>query len=164
MRTGLTILAVLLAGLGALGLVAAGGLYSFTSSKIRKMEMIRGDVPGAQRVDRPISDLERMPGRPGSEDVCWVTFEESTPPRSSRPRVNLPCEQWTALSVGQVVPVAYVPGDDSLYLPDGIYASAGNQSFDETLLGVWRIGIGLGALSLLGGLVLFLVVRLSTKR
>lgn len=140
---------ILLSVAGSLGLVVAGLLHLYTSSKLERMAMIRGEIPGATIVSRRIVELEESgaPGRP----VCWIYFE-STPDQEMREsRVNQDCAQWSELTVGQEIPVAHLPDDDSVYLPDGIYADAGNEAFDRGLLVVWKVGLGLSGLLLVGG-------------
>lgn len=143
--------------LAAFAVVALGGvvgclsLSRYTSGKLERMRMIRGEVPGATLVvGRVVSS--RAVGR-----QCELTIEvEGT---TSRQWAEPPaCE---ALLPGSAATLARTPGDPGLELQNGTYVSDGNVRFDETLLVIERGGAGAFAV---GALALGLAAAATRRR
>lgn len=126
----------------ALGLLVAAacalGLFSFTSHKLQKMRMIRGEIAGARFIEGKISRKWETPGKYG-KPVHWllITYVDDGGQRSHRDNVEE--EKWNALRPGEVLALAILP-DGSVELRGGIYASDGNMVFDRILQGVELLG------------------------
>lgn len=144
------------AKLAILSLLAALGAFAlslYTSSKLEKMEMIRGDVPGATFVTGTVSSIRML----GKFDQCELEVRAE----DSLSRQWADGEACTAMARGSEVTLARLPGEAELHLKNGTWASRGNTRFDEQLLLVERAIAGSCGL---GAIVLGIAAMLSRRR
>ncbi len=123
---------ILLIGAAALLLLAV----TVTGPKLYKMAQIRGFVPGAEVVQKQITDkwhqtsAEHHKGR----NVYWISWGNKSIKEKGAHRVNLEHDTWKQYHIGQKLELAYIGKDSKPYLADGIYASNDNLIFDCVLL------------------------------
>jgi hypothetical protein len=140
-----------------LGATCAG----FTTSKLHAMRQIRGELPGAKTERQIITDLWESPAVGTSSPGHWVAWNGWDVHKSGSQRAFLAKEAWRRYHRGDAIEIVTVPGDDSPYLRDGIYASDGNLAFDRTLQ---MVEFGILGVSLAGAAVLALVLRRRPTR
>jgi hypothetical protein len=146
-KGGLLVLAGIFAVLGML--VFATSFY--TAGKLERGKMVRGDIPGATFFTGTVASTElhegydRREGRVPDQCKLTVNVKVDGTERTIDEWMTAPC---TDTPNGSTVEIARVPGDSSLYLKNGTWASVGNRALDETFLFAERsIGFGLAGLA-----------------
>jgi hypothetical protein len=154
---GLTIVLGLLAVLAAIFMAGCLALSSYTSGKLDRMRMIRGDVPGATFVTGTVRSI-----RATQSGQCELVVDAE----------GTSTKQWSdsegcaaTFAPGTQVTLARTPGEPGLELKNGTYVSDGNMAFDTVLLVIERVGAGVLACVALGlGIAAFFTHRRrSTK-
>lgn len=121
-----------LAAFAALACAGALALASFTSGKLERGEMVRGERPGATPVDGTIVALRDVPGAFPEQCELTVQLGDAT----EREWANEPV--CSTFEIGAPVRLARLPDGDT-YLPNGTWASPGNADFDRMLLGAEHV-------------------------
>jgi hypothetical protein len=146
---------VTLAGIASVLGLLAGLTAIYTSGKLQRGRMVRGEVPGATYYDGTIRSVQHVGGarsqRSGEKlpDQCAVDVEVEIDGRRHTEREWADEGECRSMRPGGPATLARVPGDDSLYLKNGTWASPGNGRFDEVLLAIELVLAGAGALATL---------------
>ena len=133
---GITIVLSLLAALAVAGVAGCGALSSYTSGKLERMRMLRGEAPGATFVEGRVTSFRML-----EHEQCEIVVDVD----------GQPSRQWAdgpacaAFSVGSTATLARTPGDARFELKGGTYVSDGNMKFDASLLIIERVFVGLFA-------------------
>lgn len=116
-------------------LIVALGLGLFTGQKLYKMTQIRGWVPGAQVIQKTITDTatDISTGRRGGDKVFYVAWDGQDAQVSGPNRTNVDEATYQKLWAGKEVELIKVFGDRKYYLRNGIYADNSNFTFDITI-------------------------------
>jgi hypothetical protein len=123
-------------------------LSVYTTNKVERMGMVRGEIAGARFVTGTVD--RKWIDRAANGDVHWLEVRYGTD-RTDVRRENVDAGVWSRLAVGGSISVAMLPDGDAV-LPDGIWASVKNLEFDRGLLVAERIvavlvlALGLGTL------------------
>lgn len=141
----------LLFGVAGAGIFA---LHDSTDSEIRKIRMVRGEVPGARFTGAKVVSLDSQPGDSGGR-LFLVRFRmDKEAYRRTVYEETLSRVTWSQLKEGARLKVAELANDPKPYLPSGRWASDENLEFKGAILSLERVGIGLFALA-----ALFCIVR-----
>lgn len=101
-------------------------LAAYTHQKLHRMRMVRGIEPGAVYTT---GTVDRKDGY-----RVTVSYERNGDRTSGQTGIGEALR--ATLYEGQVVRVALLPGDSSIYVPDDVWANDGNLAFDQRLLAI----------------------------
>jgi hypothetical protein len=140
---------------GLLGLLVFATSF-YTAGKLERGRMVRGEIPGAVYFVGVVEASVPREGRANTStggkfpDQCELAVRVTIDGAERTVTEWMTSPDCDGVSIGSSVEIARVPGDSSLYLKNGTWASVGNRALDEKfLLGERAIGSGLFALALL---------------
>jgi hypothetical protein len=103
-----------------------------TGPKLHTMAQIKGWVEGARVTQEVIRSkgVDAPQGRRQYEHSYWVSWSKSNAPTTWAERERVDAEDWHQMNVGDAIEIVRIPGDNHIYLRNGVFVSMDNLVFD----------------------------------
>jgi hypothetical protein len=127
-----------------LGMVLMVALAIFTTHKMYSMARMRGFIGKRIITVHHITDKKRETSfrNAHEREFCFVSWAESASENDPQHRVQVDCDRWRKLELGDRIEVARIDEDDSGHMIGAeVFESDGNFVFDMVLLGIELAGL-----------------------